>query len=59
MDQTLIAPLVEPRVRYLPSCENFICEISNTEQISAAGNPVPISYIKMVFLAKSFSFAPK
>jgi len=59
MDQTLMAPLLDPRDKYLPSLENFIWVISNTEQISAAGMPVPISYIKIVFRAKSLSLAPK
>jgi hypothetical protein len=54
-----MAPLDEPRAKYLPSGENFIYEISKTEVTSAAGRPVPISYMITVFLDKSFSFAPK
>ena len=56
---TLMAPLEEPRVRNLPSLENCIYVISKTEHTSAAGIPVPISYMRIVFRERSFSFAPK
>jgi hypothetical protein len=58
-DQTQTEPFVDPRDRYLPSWENFISLISNIDDISAAGYPVPTSNINTVFLSKLFKFEAK
>ena len=58
MAQTLTDPYLEPRVKYLPSFENFICEMSKTDKISAAAYPVPISYMSTVVRLRPLSFEP-
>lgn len=56
--QTLTEPWVDPNDRYLASLENFIYDMSKIDRISAAANPVPISYIKIVVRYKLRSFDP-
>lgn len=58
MAQTLTEPWLEPRVKYRPSLENFICAMSNTDKISAAAYPVPISYMRTVVRFRLLSFEP-